>query len=94
MDVADLDQSGLFGDKEDITFEKEEIALNGFEVGFESWASVSVRRGYLYIFLPEERGQTFGSFLNQRSSCQPMLGKRWIRLRMSDLRKSSSTCHI
>jgi len=44
VDVADLDQSGLFGDEEDITFEEEEIALDGFEVGFETRVSVSARK--------------------------------------------------
>jgi hypothetical protein len=44
MDVANLDQSRLFGDEEDITFKEEEIALNGFEISFETWVSVSARR--------------------------------------------------
>ena len=44
MDVANLDQSRLFGDEEDITFKEEEIALNGFEIGFETWMSVSAGR--------------------------------------------------
>jgi hypothetical protein len=43
MDVANLNQSRLFGD-EDITFKEEEITLNGFEIGFETWVSVSARR--------------------------------------------------
>jgi hypothetical protein len=33
----------LFGDEEDVTFEEEEVALNGFEVSFETWVSVSAR---------------------------------------------------
>ena len=65
VDVANLDQSGLFGDKEDVTLKKEEIALNGFEVGFETWVSVSARRGLDYVFRPGNREQTFGSFLNR-----------------------------
>ena len=43
MDVANFDQGGLFGDEEDVTFEEEEAALNGFEVSFEAWVSVSSR---------------------------------------------------
>ena len=45
MDVANLDQSRLFGDEEDITFKEEEVALNGFEIGLETWMSISARRG-------------------------------------------------
>ena len=36
VDVADFDQSGLLQDKEDIAFEKEEIALNDCDVGFQT----------------------------------------------------------
>ena len=43
VDVANnFDQGRYFGDEEDsITFKKEEIALNSFEIGFETWVSVS-----------------------------------------------------
>ena len=51
MDVANFDQSRLFGDEEDITFKEEEIALNGFEMGFETRVSVSARRGLGLHFL-------------------------------------------
>ena len=40
VDVTNLDQSRLFRDEEDITFKEEGIALNGFEMGFETWALV------------------------------------------------------
>jgi hypothetical protein len=66
VDVANLDQSGLFGDKEDITFEEEEIALSGFEIGFETWVSFSATRCLvLHLLNKNEDGQTFESFLNQ-----------------------------
>ena len=66
VDVANLDQSRLFGDEEDITFKEEEIALNGFEIGFETWVAVSARKfSGLHLLTKSEVGQTFGSFLNQ-----------------------------
>jgi hypothetical protein len=65
VDVGDFDQSGLFRNKEDITFEEEEIALNGFEVGFKTWVSISAREGSDYIFQLNQSGQTFGSSLNR-----------------------------
>jgi hypothetical protein len=41
----------LFGDEENITFKEEEIALNGFEIGFETWVSVSARGCLIGIHL-------------------------------------------
>jgi hypothetical protein len=37
VDIANIDQSRLFGDEEDIMFKEEETALSGFEIGFETW---------------------------------------------------------
>jgi hypothetical protein len=37
MNIGDFDESRGFGDKEDVFFEEEEVALDGFEVGFETW---------------------------------------------------------
>jgi hypothetical protein len=31
--------------EEDVMFKEEEIALNVFEIGFETWVTVSARRG-------------------------------------------------
>jgi hypothetical protein len=45
VDVANFDQSREFRDEEDITFKEEEITLNGFEISFVTWVSVSARRG-------------------------------------------------
>ena len=65
MNVADFDQSGLFGDKEDVTFEEEEIALNRLEVGLETRVSVSARRCLGYIVKLIQSRHTFGSFQTQ-----------------------------
>ena len=45
VDVTNFNQGRYFGDRKDITFMEEEIASNGFEIGFENWVSVSARRG-------------------------------------------------
>lgn len=37
VDIANLNQSRLFGDGEDAIFKEEEIALSGFEIGFETF---------------------------------------------------------
>jgi hypothetical protein len=51
VDVANFDQGRYFGDEEDVTFKEEEIALNGFEIGFETWMAVSARRGLGLLLL-------------------------------------------
>lgn len=66
MNVTDLDQRRLFGDEEDVTFEEEEVTLNGFEVSLETWMSVSAKERRLSLPLwTNEPGKTFGSCPNR-----------------------------
>ena len=51
VDVANLYQRRYFGDEEDITFKEEKIALNGFEIGFETRVSISARGGLVGVHI-------------------------------------------
>ena len=44
MDVGELDERRLLGDKEDVFFEQEEVALNGFEVSLDTWVAIPTRQ--------------------------------------------------
>ena len=50
MDIANLNQSRLFGGREDVMFKEEEIALSGFEIGFETWVPSRLEEAWAYIF--------------------------------------------
>ena len=40
MDVGELDERRLLRDKEDVLFEQEEVALNGFEVSLDTRVAI------------------------------------------------------
>jgi len=41
VNVRELEEQRLFGDEEERAFEEEEVALDGFEVGFEPWVAIA-----------------------------------------------------
>jgi hypothetical protein len=43
MDVGELDERRLLGDKKDVLFEQEEVALDGFEVSFDTRVAIPTR---------------------------------------------------
>jgi hypothetical protein len=40
MDVGELDEGWLLGDKEDVLFEQEQVALDGFEISFDTRVAI------------------------------------------------------
>lgn len=43
MNVRELDEARLLGDKEDVLFKQEEVALDGLEVSFDTGVAIPTR---------------------------------------------------